>query len=37
VYKRQLPNGVYIAMNGRAFPAGEVKKDRALGQFVSRG
>ena len=26
--------GVYIAMNGRIFPAGEVRKDRAAGQFV---
>jgi len=26
--------GVYIAMNGRVFPAGHVRKDRAAGQFV---
>lgn len=26
--------GVYIAMNGRVFPAGEVRKDRAAGRFV---
>jgi L-asparaginase len=26
--------GVYIAMNGRIFPAGRVRKDRAAGQFV---
>lgn len=26
--------GVYIAMNGRVFPAGQVRKDRAAGQFV---
>lgn len=28
------PPGVYIAMNGRVFPAGQVRKDRAAGQFV---
>lgn len=27
--------GVYIAMNGRVFEAGTVKKDRAAGQFVT--
>ena len=26
--------GVYIAMSGRVFPAGHVRKDRAAGQFV---
>ena len=26
--------GVYIAMNGRVFPADKVRKDRAAGQFV---
>ena len=26
--------GVYIAMSGRVFPAGQVRKDRAAGQFV---
>lgn len=26
--------GVYIAMNGRVFPAGSVRKDRAAGHFV---
>lgn len=26
--------GVYIAMNGRVFPAGHVRKDRTAGQFV---
>lgn len=31
---RLKPPGVYIAMNGRVFPAGEVRKDRAAGQFV---
>ncbi len=28
------PPGIYIAMNGRVFPAGQVRKDRAAGQFV---
>jgi L-asparaginase len=28
-----LPPGVYIAMNGRVFPAAEVKKNRAAGRF----
>jgi len=27
--------GVYIAMNGRVFPAGQVRKDRAAGRFVA--
>ena len=27
--------GVYIAMNGQVFPAGQVRKDRAAGRFVS--
>ena len=27
--------GVYIAMNGRVFPAGQVRKDRDAGRFVS--
>lgn len=27
--------GVYIAMNGRVFPAGQVRKNRDAGQFVS--
>jgi len=26
--------GVYIAMSGRVFPAGQVRKDRAAGRFV---
>jgi L-asparaginase len=29
------PPGVYIAMNGRVFPADQVRKDRKAGQFVS--
>lgn len=30
-----LAPGVYVAMNGRIFPAGEVMKDRSAGVFVS--
>ena len=30
------PPGVYITMNGTVFPAGEVVKDRAKGEFVLR-
>lgn len=29
------PPGVFIAMNGRVFPAGEVRKNRSLGRFES--
>jgi L-asparaginase len=28
-----LPNGVYIAMNGRVFEAGKVRKNLQLGCF----
>lgn len=28
-----LPRGVYVAMNGRCFPAGQVRKDRQAGIF----
>lgn len=28
-----LPVGVYVAMNGQVFPAGEVKKNREAGRF----
>ena len=28
------PAGVYVAMNGRVFPADKVRKDRGAGQFV---
>lgn len=31
-----LSPGVYIAMSGRVFSAGEVTKDRARGRFVDR-
>ncbi len=30
-----LSAGIYIAMNGKVFPAGKVRKDRAAGQFIS--
>jgi L-asparaginase len=30
-----LPSGIYVAMNGRAFVAGRVVKDRQTGRFVS--
>ena len=30
---QSLPPGVYIAMNGRVFPAGTVRKNRAAGRF----
>lgn len=32
-FAQTLPNGVYIAMNGRHFKAGHVKKNRATGMF----
>lgn len=32
---RMQPPGVYIAMNGRVFPAGHVRKDRTEGRFVA--
>ena len=28
-----LPHGVYVAMNGRVFPADKVRKNRATGVF----
>jgi len=31
-----LPAGVYIVMSGEVFRADEVRKDRALGRFVSK-
>lgn len=30
---QSLPAGVYIAMNGRVFPAGSVRKNREKGRF----
>ena len=32
---RMQAAGVYIAMNGRVFEAGKVRKDRGAGQFVA--
>lgn len=32
---RMQPPGVYVAMNGRVFDAGHVRKDRGAGQFVA--
>ena len=32
---RMRAPGVYIAMNGRVFEAGKVRKDRGAGQFVA--
>lgn len=30
---QSLPDGIYIAMSGRVFEAGQVKKNRAAGRF----
>ncbi len=32
-FVQTLPPGVYVAMNGRCFPAGEVRKNRQMGVF----
>jgi L-asparaginase len=32
-FVQALPPGVYVAMNGRAFPAGHVRKNRSSGKF----
>ncbi len=32
-FVQALPPGVYIAMNGRCFPAGQVRKNREVGVF----
>jgi L-asparaginase len=32
-FAQTLPAGVYIAMNGRCFPAGSVRKNRQTGMF----
>lgn len=32
-FAQTLPPGVYVAMNGRAFPAGGVRKNRQTGMF----
>ena len=36
-FAQALPPGVYVAMNGRWFPAGTVRKNRALGVFEEAG
>ena len=36
-FAQTLPAGVYLAMNGRAFPAGTVRKNRATGIFEATG
>lgn len=33
-FVQTLPPGVYLAMNGRVFEAGRIKKDRKAGVFV---
>jgi L-asparaginase len=33
---RMQPSGVYIAMNGQLFEAGQVRKDRDAGLFVTK-
>jgi L-asparaginase len=32
-FAQTLPPGVYVAMNGRSFPAGRVRKNRQTGMF----
>jgi len=32
-FVQTLPNGVYVAMNGRYFKAGNVRKNRQTGEF----
>jgi L-asparaginase len=32
-FVQTLEPGVYVAMNGRCFPAGEVRKNREMGIF----
>lgn len=34
-YAQSLPAGSWVAMNGKAFPADKVRKDRRRGRFVS--
>lgn len=34
---QSLPPGVYVAMNGRVFAAGAVRKNRELGRFEAPG
>jgi L-asparaginase len=35
-FAQALPPGVYVAMNGRCFPADDVEKNRSLGIFERR-
>jgi L-asparaginase len=35
-FAQTLPAGVYVAMNGRCFPAGTVRKNRQTGQFEEK-
>lgn len=35
-FAQTLPPGVYVAMNGRCFPAQLVEKNRATGMFTAR-
>ncbi len=32
-FVQSLPHGVYVAMNGKIFKAGNVRKNKALGEF----
>jgi L-asparaginase len=36
-FVQALPTGVYVAMNGRCFPADNVTKNRNVGVFEERG
>ncbi|MEN9817725.1 MAG: hypothetical protein RLZ32_1605, partial [Gemmatimonadota bacterium] len=36
-FAQALAPGVYVAMNGRVFPAGRVRKNRAMGVFEEAG
>jgi L-asparaginase len=36
-FVQALPDGVYAAMNGRAFPGDRVFKDKKIGKFSTRG
>ncbi len=33
-FVQTLPQGVYIAMNGKCFPADRVRKDKKTGEFI---
>ena len=36
-FVQTLPEGVYVAMNGRAFQAGRVRKNKLTGEFEETG